>query len=62
MANRGPAGPPEARGLRPVPFVPLGESGNASVCVCEEVCVCEGVCGARKCICVSGTERVSVGL
>ena len=28
MAKRGPAGPPEARGLRPMPFVPIGESGT----------------------------------
>ena len=28
MANRGPTGPPEARGPRHVPFVPLGETGT----------------------------------
>ena len=28
MANRGPTGTPEAQGLRPVPYVPLGESGT----------------------------------
>ena len=31
MAKRGPAGPPEARGPKHMPFVPFGESGTGCV-------------------------------